>query len=149
MSDNNLPFWKTKSLSEMSKAEWELLCDGCAQCCLSKLEDEDTGERYITNVACHMLDINTCRCRDYSHRLHKVSTCLALSPANPELFEWLPQTCAYRRLAEGRDLPKWHPLVSHDHQLVHTLGISVQKYAISEEYIHPEQLELHIIEKLD
>ena len=133
----------------MNQAEWESLCDGCAQCCLSKLEDEDTGERYVTNVACFMLDINTCRCRNYTQRLQTVATCLRLSPDNPELFEWLPHTCAYRRLAEGKDLPQWHPLRSQAPQLVHELGISVRKYAISEEYIHPEQLELHIIEKLD
>ena len=149
MSEADTPFWKRKSLTEMSPAEWESLCDGCAQCCLNKLEDEDTGDKYVTNVACRMLDIRTCRCKDYSQRLDKVATCLALSPAAPDLFEWLPQTCAYRRLAEGKDLPAWHPLVMHDPQLVHALGISVQNYAVSEEYIHPEQFELHIIDKLE
>ena len=143
-----LPFWKTKSLSEMTRAEWESLCDGCGQCCLVKLEDEDTHELYLTNVACKLLDIETCRCRDYEHRLQKVEMCLLLAPDKLDEFQWLPETCAYRLLAEGKELMDWHPLVSKNVNSVHEQGISVRDFSQSEEYIHPDQLHDHVIEKL-
>lgn len=132
----------------MNQAEWESLCDGCGHCCLVKLEDDDSGEVFLTNVACHMLDMQTCCCRDYENRVQRVSTCLVLGPDKPKLFRLLPDTCAYRRLAEGRDLPDWHPLLSNERHAARRAGVSVSAYAISEEYIHPEQLHLHIIEKL-
>jgi len=143
-----LPFWKTSLLSQMNKQEWESLCDGCGQCCLVKLEDEDTDELYLTNVACRLLDIDTCRCMDYQNRLQKVSMCVSLTAENLSELEWLPETCAYRLLSEGKDLQNWHPLLSKNTQSVHDEGISVRDFAQSEENIHPDQLQEHVIEKL-
>jgi uncharacterized cysteine cluster protein YcgN (CxxCxxCC family) len=142
------PFWETKQLSQMNQSEWESLCDGCGHCCLVKIEDEDTGELFETNVACRMLDIETCRCRVYQDRFAQVSTCLRLEPDQQELFHYLPETCAYRCLAEGRPLPSWHPLKTGDRKSVHEAGVSVTMYALSEIYIHPEQLPQHIINQL-
>jgi len=138
-------FWQGKTLVDLTAAEWEALCDGCGRCCLHKLEDEDTGELYFTNVACRLLDLTTCRCRKYARRVELIPDCFVLSPSNPELFEQLPSTCAYRLLAEGRPLPDWHPLVSGDADSVHRAGISVRDKVVSEEYIHPEQLPEHMI----
>ena len=138
-------FWRDKALQDLMPDEWEALCDGCGRCCLNKLEDEDTAELYFTNVACHLLDLTTCRCRDYSHRVELVPDCLVLTPGQAELFDQLPDTCAYRLRSEGRPLPDWHPLVSGDHDSVHSAGISVRGKVVSEEYIHPDQLPEHVI----
>ena len=125
-------FWKRKSLAEMSADEWESLCDGCALCCLQKLEDEETGEVYFTDIACRLLDTETCRCTDYGNRARLVSTCLVLSADEPEAFHWLPATCAYRLLANGNDLPEWHPLVTGLPDAVHEAGISARGKCVSE-----------------
>lgn len=126
MSDAAPPFWKTKSLGEMNEAEWESLCDGCGRCCLIKMEDEDTGQYYFTDVGCRLFDTGACRCRDYENRAREVSDCVRLTPENSGELGWMPPSCAYRLLAEGKDLPDWHPLVSGTSQTVLTSGASVQ-----------------------
>lgn len=120
------PFWKTTPLEQMSAEQWESLCDGCGKCCLAKLEDEDTGEIHFTSVGCRLFDAGTCRCADYAHRLEKVADCVRLTPQNVRTISWLPSTCAYRLVAEGRDLAWWHPLVSGRPETVHEAGISMR-----------------------
>jgi uncharacterized cysteine cluster protein YcgN (CxxCxxCC family) len=119
------PFWETKTLAEMTEAEWESLCDGCGQCCLHKLEDADTGEFYITDYACRLLDCETGRCRDYANRFAHVPDCVQLSPKTVLETAWLPETCAYRLIADGQPLAWWHPLVSGDPDTVRQAGLSV------------------------
>jgi uncharacterized cysteine cluster protein YcgN (CxxCxxCC family) len=126
------PFWRRKTLGEMTRAEWESLCDGCGRCCLHKLRDEDTGELGWTNVACRLLDIGTARCSDYANRKARVPDCVKLTPKKVAAIDWLPPTCAYRLLAEGQDLPWWHPLVSGDPETVAAAGVSVRGKAIRE-----------------
>ncbi len=134
------PFWRTKSLSQMTQAEWESLCDGCGRCCLVKLEDEDTDEVAYTNVACRLFDDNTCRCIDYANRTSKVSDCLALTSDKLAEISWLPPTCAYRLIDEGRELYWWHPLVSGDLQTVHVAGVSVRGRTVSEQAVTQDEL---------
>lgn len=140
-----MPFWKDKSLSEMSREEWESLCDGCAKCCLHKLEDVDTGNVHYTSVACRYLDQKKCACTEYERRNELVPNCVWLTPDRVEEFQWLPSTCAYRLVAEGRDLEWWHPLVSGDPDTVHQAGISVRNKVIDERYVHPDEYEEQII----
>ena len=125
-------FWQIKALKEMSKKEWESLCDGCGKCCLIKLEDADTKELFYTDVACHLLDHNTCQCKDYSNRKKLVEDCLQLEADDFEDFKWLPQSCAYRLLYEGKELPDWHYLISGDRQTIHQQKMSVQNRIVSE-----------------
>lgn len=126
------PFWETKEIDELTPAEWESLCDGCGQCCMLKVEDEDTGDVYITRLACSLLDVGACRCKDYASRHTVMPDCLTLGPENVETIAWLPESCAYRRVAEGRGLAWWHPLVSGDPETVHQAGVSVRDWAVGE-----------------
>ena len=128
----NDQFWKRKSLSEMTAAEWESLCDGCGLCCMLKVQDEDTGDVFYTDVACRLFDIETCRCTDYANRAKQVADCLVLTADEKDAYEWLPDSCAYRRLANGQELPGWHPLITGRPESVHEAGISMQGKAISE-----------------
>ena len=138
------PFWQTKTLDEMSRAEWESLCDGCGRCCLHKLRDEDTGALEFTNVACRLLDLNSCRCKKYTTRKRFVPDCVSLTREALIDIDWLPPSCAYVRLANGQDLAWWHPLVSGDPDSVHIARISVAGRAVDERYAGP--LEHHIVD---
>ncbi|MEO1102143.1 MAG: YcgN family cysteine cluster protein [Pseudomonadota bacterium] len=129
----------------MSQSEWESLCDGCARCCLNKLEDWDTGEIAFTNVACAQLDAGTCRCRNYERRTELVPDCVSLTPDTVRSLAWLPDTCAYRLVAEGRDLAWWHPLVSGDSNTVHEAGISVRGRVVSESDVEVEDYENFVV----
>lgn len=129
------PFWKTKRLDQMTTAEWEALCDGCAKCCLLKLEDEDTGEIAYTRLHCRLLDSETCRCGDYARRKTKVPDCVKLTPAKIDEINWMPSTCAYRLVAQGRDLPDWHHLVCGDRARVHQAGHSIRGRTKSEDEV--------------
>ena len=139
------PFWR-KSLEQMSVPEWESLCDGCGRCCLVKLEDEDTGEVHFTDVACALLSAGSCRCSDYPGRQGKIPDCVKLTPAVVRSIGWLPPTCAYRMVAEGRDLPWWHPLVSGRPESVVEAGVSVRgKVSASETDVPVDHLPGHIV----
>ncbi len=141
-----LPFWKEKSLNAMTREEWESLCDGCGKCCLHKIDDIQSGQVLYTRVACQFLDLETCRCRFYSRRSELVSDCVDLSPEMVRTLNWLPRSCAYRRLSEGRDLAWWHPLVSGTTETVEMAGVSVSDWAVSERHIHLDELELYVID---
>jgi uncharacterized protein len=141
-----MPFWEDKSLEEMTRAEWEALCDGCARCCLIKLEDEDTGEIVTSDVHCRLMEPESCLCSDYRHRQERVPDCIKLDPQNVKTIPWMPVTCAYRRLAEGRGLAWWHPLVSGDPTTVHTAGISIRGRAVDEKTVARDEWEDHAVD---
>ncbi len=140
------PFWRRLALKDMSQAQWESLCDGCARCCLNKLEDWDTGEIYWTEVACHLLDDESCRCADYPNRSVRVPDCVPLTPENVTELTWLPPTCGYKLVGEGRDLYWWHPLVSGDPETVHYAGISVRGRTVSENEVTVEDYQDHMVD---
>lgn len=143
------PFWKITPLNEMSQEQWESLCDGCAQCCIIKFEDEDTGRIYHTNVVCELLDIYHCICTRYRERSVLVPTCLTLNAALIHTLKWMPDTCAYRLLAKGKDLPDWHPLVSGSAESVHSSGHSVRARVVSARDIDEEDLPDYVIDDED
>lgn len=145
----NQQFWQVLSLEEMSRAQWESLCDGCGRCCLHKIEDEDTNEIYFTDVACHYLDEQTCQCPHYDKRQTLVPECLTIYPDWGDKFAWLPKTCAYRLLSEGKDLPVWHPLVSGNAQTVHLAGISVRGRTYRDNEIDEKDFFKHVITWVD
>ena len=140
------PFWETKSLLEMSRKEWELLCDGCGICCLEKLQDTKTALVEYTAVACRHLDTSKCRCRIYPDRLKVNRNCVQITPDSIPKLSWLPDSCAYRRLAEGKKLMRWHPLLSGDPESVHTCGISVRDRVISARYVHKKDIQAYSID---
>lgn len=145
--EHEAPFWKRKPLGAMTAAEWESLCDGCGRCCLHKIrwhQDDGSGSLDHTNVACKLLDTHTCRCTDYRNRHATVPDCTRLSAENVPTLDWLPPSCAYRRLAEGKDLQWWHHLVCGDRGMVHRIGASVQGRAVPERKAGP--LQHHIVE---
>lgn len=139
-----LAFWEEKTLEEMTTEEWESLCDGCGRCCLMKLEDEESGEIFTSDVHCRLLDGESCKCTDYPNRLAKVPDCIKLDPQNVRTISWIPATCAYRRLAEGKGLAWWHPLISGDPETVAAIGVSVRGRTISEEKVKPGEWEDHV-----
>ena len=142
-------FWKTKTLRQMSSSEWEALCDGCGKCCLIKLIDDLTDDLHYTTVACKLLDCDSCRCGDYNNRKKLVEDCVILSPRLVEELHWMPSTCAYRLIYEGKDLYWWHPLVSGNPNTVHEAGISVKGRAISEREVNDAELPNYINEFLE
>ena len=141
-SEPGQQFWEQKTLEEMAVPEWESLCDGCGKCCLHKLEDDETGEVYVCNVACRLLDLESCQCRDYPKRKQRVPDCTVLTRGKIAEFHWLPVTCAYRLLAEGMSLPEWHPLITGSASSVHEAGISVCGRVVSED--EADDLHLHM-----
>ena len=144
---NKVPFWRHKRLHQMTHEEWESLCDGCGKCCLHKLEDIDTGEISITDVACGYLDTVKCRCTDYPNRQKNVHDCVKLTQKNLPTLRWLPETCAYRLIYQGNDLPAWHYLVCGDRNEVHASGHSVRGKSISEYEV--VDLERHVTDWLN
>jgi uncharacterized cysteine cluster protein YcgN (CxxCxxCC family) len=138
-------FWEWKPLEEMTEAEWESLCDRCARCCLVKLEDDKRSGVFYTDVACRFLDLERCRCTVYAHRAEREPNCLVLSARTAREFEWLPETCAYRLVAEGKGLLPWHPLLSGDPNTVHRSGISVRGRVLSERHVPPNEMVDHIV----
>ncbi|MBY6090825.1 YcgN family cysteine cluster protein [Maritimibacter alkaliphilus] len=141
-------FWEKYSLKQLTRKEWEALCDGCGKCCLNKLEDEETGEVALTRVACRLLDDDTCLCSQYEIRHQFVPECITLRPSNIEKnLYWMPQTCAYRLLHLGLPLHDWHPLISGDPATVHRAGVSVQGMTVSEFEIDEDEWEDYIIEE--
>jgi len=138
-------WWNSKALDELTGQEWESLCDGCAKCCLHKLEDADTGEVFYTKVRCRYLDEDNCRCTDYANRSVLVPNCIQLSADNLDELGWLPSTCAYRLRFENKPLPDWHPLVAGDSEALHKAGISIRGRSISDEYVHADGFDEHIV----
>lgn len=139
-------FWETKTLAQLDRAQWEALCDGCGKCCLHKLEDDETGELYPTNVACRLLDRRMGQCSDYKHRHAYVSECVRLNNANVRSIEWLPSTCAYRLRADGQALPEWHYLVCGDREAVHRAGESTRGWTVSEDDVG--DFEHHLVDRV-
>ncbi len=135
------PFWERKSLEELTAEEWEALCDGCGRCCLYKFRDADSGEVLYTDVACRLLDLNLCRCADYANRFALEPGCIRLDAAGVRLLDWLPESCAYRRVALGRPLPDWHPLRSGDPYSTLRTGHSVAGWALSGRDVPEEVVE--------
>ncbi len=150
MSEDNMdiPFWKKKSLAEMTKDEWESLCDRCGKCCLHKIEYEDTGEVFYTDIICKYLDEKTCMCREYKRSAELVPDCIKVRPEDVKKFFWLPATCAYRLISEGKDLKEWHVLLSRDSESVHKAGISIREKVVPESTVSECEMDSHIIDWL-
>ncbi|MDN5249502.1 MAG: YcgN family cysteine cluster protein [Alphaproteobacteria bacterium] len=133
-------FWKNKKLEDMSESEWEQLCDGCGQCCMHKLEDEDTGKIFLTTISCKLLDSESCKCKNYLQRHKFVNDCIKLNYTLLEQISWLPKTCAYLKIFRGEDLEWWHPLLSGDCRTVHEAKISAKdRITATEDSIDSEE----------
>lgn len=143
---STLPYWESKTLTEMNREEWEGLCDGCGKCCMIKLEDEETSLIHYTSVVCRYLNQAKCTCTVYSTRKKLVPTCVVLQPNELDNLYWMPSTCAYRLLHEGRKLPVWHPLITGNRQAMKNSGNTVTGRVLSEEFVHDEDLEAHIVD---
>ena len=141
----NERFWETKSLEELDDEEWEALCDGCAQCCRLRFQDSETDQLVTTTLVCALLDLPTRRCSNYPNRHTLVPDCVELTPKNARTFDWLPDTCAYRRVAKGQPLEDWHPLISGTNETVTRAGVSVTDQVISAANVHPKDIESHIL----
>ena len=148
-SASESPYWEQKTLQDMSHEEWENLCDGCARCCLHKVEDADSRAIYYTRIACRLLDLETCRCQDYDHRRERVPDCLSITTTIVDKIHWLPESCAYRSLVEGRGLAWWHPLVSGDGRTVKQAGISICGKALTETAAALSEIEDWIVDWFD
>ncbi len=146
MTKNTTNFWETKTLSEMTTTEWESLCDHCARCCLLKLEDIDTGKVFYTNVSCKLLDMEKCQCTQYSERSTLVPDCVTLTANEINELNWMPSSCAYRLLSEGKSLPTWHPLLTGNQASVAEAGISISSYATNEDEIAGDDIQDYIID---
>ena len=144
LASERAPFWE-KPLNALDQGEWEALCDGCGRCCVHKLEDEETGVLYPTNVACKLLDRRSGQCRDYKNRMKLVSDCVKLDRRNLSALDWLPDTCAYRLRAAGKPLPSWHYLISGSRETVHETGQSTRGWTVSED--DAGELEYHVVER--
>jgi len=140
MANLHYRFWEEKNLEQMTEAQWEALCDGCGRCCLVKLEDEDSGEIYTTSVACRLLERESCKCCDYENRFASVPDCLDLRKEQLAELSWLPQTCAYRLIFEGKQLADWHPLIAGNDAKMQANGISISGQTVSEDNIEMEEL---------
>ena len=145
----DVPFWEHKTLDEMTDSEWESLCDGCGQCCLHKLINEETADVFYTRVCCALLNTETARCTDYTQRFSKVKDCLDVRRMTASELAWMPRTCAYRLIHERKPLPPWHPLVSGDPTSTRAAGVAVTDWAVSEETVNLDNLEAEIIEWID
>lgn len=147
--EDQTPFWEYKTLDQMTREEWESLCDGCAKCCLHKIEDQDSRKVYFTNVACRLLDCLTCLCLDYDHRTKRIPDCVPLTPSLVQKLSWLPKSCAYRRLAEGKNLAWWHPLICGNQYAVHQSENSIFDKVIPESAMELSALEDYIVDWID
>jgi uncharacterized protein len=138
-------WWNEKPLADLSQTQWDALCDGCGKCCLHKLEDEFSGKRFYTRIRCRLLDEQSCRCSQYQRRTELVPDCINLGADITQALDWLPVTCAYRLRADNKPLAEWHPLVSGDPESVHRAGVSIRGRSISEEFVHPDGYDEHIV----
>jgi len=140
------PFWETIPLASLTATQWEALCDRCGRCCLEKLTNRRNGKVYYTSIACTLLDTASCQCRDYHRRRRMVPQCIQLTPTNLRACRWLPRTCAYRLLSEGKKLPVWHPLISGNPDSVHDAGISIRGCVLHPMPPHTDDLEAYIVD---
>jgi len=149
MTNSEKPFWESKKLEEMNREEWESLCDGCGRCCLHKLQNDFTDEIYYTQIVCKLLDQETCRCTRYDERSVLIPTCVTMKPEDARNLDWMPNTCAYRLLANGKALPFWHPLITGSREAMIDEGITVTGKVIPEDEVPEEDWQDYIIDKLE